>query len=102
MCFWVKIVIIVFALTGVIYIFWLKQKFKFDSSTAKEDIMNYFKAHRAISFDTGIKINNLPTEIAKNPYLLMMVKDETLMFQKGKYYLNQDRKKEVGCKDGIK
>ena len=41
------------------------------------------------SFEKGIKTKDLPKEISKNPYLLIMVQDKTLTFQKGKYYLNK-------------
>ena len=66
----------------------MNEKYKNDNSTTKEEIINYFKEQQANSVESGIKTKDLPIEIAKNPYLLMMVKDKTLVFKKGKYYLN--------------
>ena len=55
----------------------------------KEDIIKYFQDNNIMSLENGIKTKDLPKEIVKNPYLLMMVQDKTLIFQKGKYYLNK-------------
>ncbi len=87
----IKVFIIVFCVGGVSYLIFMNTKYKKDTLTSKEDILNYFKEHHATSIENGIKIKDLPTHIAKNPYLLMMVKDKTLVFKKGKYYLNNDR-----------
>lgn len=86
-----KIVIILVCILGTIYMFTMNKKYQNDTSSSKEDIINYFKAHNITSLETGIKVKDLPLEISKNPYLLMMVKDKTLKFQKGKYYLNQEK-----------
>lgn len=66
----------------------MKQKYINNSSSTKEDIIKYFKDNSITNLENGIKIKNLPKEIAKNPYLLLMVQDKTLVFEKGKYYLN--------------
>lgn len=55
----------------------------------KEDIIKYFEDNNAISVETGIKTKDLPEDIAKSPYRLLMVQDKTLAFKKGKYYLNK-------------
>lgn len=88
MYLFITILLIVMCLGGIIYINRIKSKYKNDDSSLKEDIVNYFKEHRAYSLDSGIEIKDLPTDIAKSPYLLLMVKDKTLSFGKGKYYLN--------------
>ncbi len=87
--YWViRILILVICLSGILYFVRMNTKYQNDSSSTKEDIINYFKEQRATSEESGIKTKGLPIEIAKNPFLLMMVKDKTLMFKKGKYYLN--------------
>ena len=67
----------------------IKNKYKNDTSSSKEDIIKYFKDNNITNLDNGIKTKDLPKEIAKNPYLIMMVQDKTLTFKKGKYYLNK-------------
>lgn len=67
----------------------IKNKYKNDISSSKEDIIKYFKDNNAINVENGIKTKELPKDIAKNPYLLMMVQDKTLSFKKGKYYLKK-------------
>ena len=84
----IKFLVIVLCVSGVFYIIRMNNKYKNDTSNSKEDIVNYFKEQEATSLENGIKIKDLPIFIAKNPYLLMMVKDKTLEFKKGKYYLN--------------
>ena len=91
MYLWIKILVIGLALSGVFYMIRMHNKYENDNSTTKEDIVNYFKEHQATSLDNGIETKNLPKDIAKNPYLLMMVKDKTLAFKKGKYYLNTNK-----------
>ncbi len=86
--------IIVFLLSliclfGIIYMNRLKKNY--ENSSSREDIIKYFKDKNAISVETGIKTKDLPKEIAKNPDLLMMVKDGTLKYEKFKYFLNQDK-----------
>ncbi len=83
-----KVLLPLICLTGIIYIIFLKQKYKNNSSSTKEDIIKYFKDNSITNLENGIKIKNLPKEIAKNSYLLLMVQDKTLVFEKGKYYLN--------------
>lgn len=67
----------------------MKNKYINDTSSSKEDIIKYFKDNNITNLENGIKTKDLPKEIAKNPYLLMMVQDKTLTFKKGKYYLNK-------------
>lgn len=86
-----KVLIIVFCLGGILYLIRINTKYKNDHSSTKEDIVNYFTKLEAINIEKGIKIKDLPNNIAKNPYLLMMVKDKTLIFKKGKYYLNTNK-----------
>ncbi len=90
--YWViRILILVVCLSGILYFVRMNTKYQNDSSSTKEDIINYFKEQRATSDKSGIKTKDLPIEIAKNPFLLMMVKDKTLMFKKSKYYLNDSK-----------
>jgi len=69
----------------------MNNKYKNDTSSSKEDIIKYFEDNNATSLENGIKTKDLPESIAKNPYRLMMVKDKTLEFKKGKYYLNKNK-----------
>jgi len=87
----IKILIVVCCVGGILYLIYMNKKYQNDHSTSKEEIINYFKQQHAHSVESGIKAKDLPKEIAKNPYLLMMVKDQTLMFKKGKYYLNDNQ-----------
>ena len=87
----IKILIIIFCLGGILYLVTMNKKYKNDDSTTKEEIIQYFKDQQADSVESGIKTKDLPITIAKNPYLLMMVKDKTLIFKKGKYYLNTNK-----------
>lgn len=85
-----KIVISIICVVGIIYIILIKNKYQNDkTSLSKENIIKYFQDNNITSLERGIKTKDLPKEIAKNPYLLMMVQDKTLIFQKGKYYLNK-------------
>lgn len=67
----------------------MKSKYKNNVSSSKEEIIKYFKDNNITSLESGITTKKLPKEIAKDPYLLMMVQDKTLTFKKGKYYLNK-------------
>ena len=85
-----KIIIPIICVVGIIYIILIKNKYQNDkTSLSKENIIKYFQDNNITSLERGIKTKDLPKEIAKNPYLLMMVQDKTLIFQKGKYYLNK-------------
>lgn len=84
----IKILLVVICVSGILYMIKMNSKYRNDTSSTKEDIINYFKDKNATSLERGISIKELPRDISKNPYLLMMVKDETLVFKKGKYYLN--------------
>ena len=85
-----KILIPIICIIGIIYIVIMKSKYKNDkTSLSKEKIIKYFQDNNITSLEKGIKAKDLPKEITKNPYLLMMVQDKTLIFQKGKYYLNK-------------
>ena len=88
----IKIVIILFVLVGVLYLYKLNKNYQNDGTSTKEEIVKYFKEKGAINIETGIKTKDLPSNILKNKYLLLMVKDKTLSFEKGKYYLNDDCK----------
>ena len=84
------ILIFIVCIVGIIYIILIKNKYKNNTDTlSKENIIKYFQDNNITSLENGIKTKDLPKEIAKNPYLLMMVQDKTLTFQKGKYYLNK-------------
>ena len=86
----VEIFVLVICVVGIIYIILMKNKYRNDkSSLTKENIIKYFQDNEITSMEKGIKPKDLPKEIVKNPYLLMMVQDKTLTFQKGKYYLNK-------------
>ena len=85
-----KILIPIICVVGIIYIVILKNRYKNDKiSLSKENIIKYFQDNNITSLAKGIKAKDLPKEIVRNPYLLMMVQDKTLIFQKGKYYLNK-------------
>ncbi len=84
-----KIILPIICLAGIIYMVRTNNKYKNDTSSSKEDIIKYFEDNNATNYENGIKINDLPKRISSNPYLLMMVKDKTLSFSKGKYYLNK-------------
>ncbi len=85
-----KIILPILCIVGILYIAFMKNKYKNDSaSLSKEKIIQYFQENHITSLENGIKTKDLPKEIAKNPYLLMMVQDKTLIFKSGKYYLNQ-------------
>ena len=85
-----KIIIPIICVVGIIYIILIKNKYQNDkTSLSKENIIKYFQDNNITSLENGIKTKDLPKEIAKNPYLLMMVQDKTLIFKKGKYYLNK-------------
>lgn len=91
MYLFIRILVIVLCISGILYFIWMNGKYKNDTSTSKEDIVNYFRAQKATSLENGIRIKDLPIDIAKNPYLLLMVKGKTLVFKQGKYYLNLDK-----------
>lgn len=88
MYLFIKILIVVLCISGVLYMVRMNNKYKNDTSSSKKDIIKYFEENNATSLEKGIKTKDLPTSIAKNPFLLMMIKDKTLEFKKGKYYLN--------------
>ena len=85
-----KILVSIICIVGIIYIVILKNRYKNNkTSLSKENIIKYFQDNNITSLEKGIKAKDLPKEIVRNPYLLMMVQDKTLIFQKGKYYLNK-------------
>ncbi len=87
-----KILVLIICVVGIIYIVLVKNKYKNDkTSLSKENIIKYFQDNNITSLEKGVKPKDLPKEIVKNPYLLMMVQDKTLTFQKGKYYLKWDK-----------
>ena len=85
-----KILIPIVCVIGIIYIIIMKNKYKNDkTSLTKESIIKYFQDNDITSFEKGIKTKDLPKEISKNSYLLIMVQNKTLTFEKEKYYLNK-------------
>ena len=88
----IKIIIVLFALVGVLYLYKLNKNYQNDGTSTKEEITKYFKEKGAINIETGIKPKDLPSNIIKNKYLMFMVKDKILSFEKGKYYLNNNCK----------
>lgn len=84
-----RIVLPIICIVGIVYMIFMKSKYKNDVSSSKEEIIKYFKDNNITSLESGITTKKLPKEIAKDPYLLMMVQDKTLTFKKGKYYLNK-------------
>lgn len=85
----IQILVLSFCVGGTLYMILMKNKYKKDTTSSKEDIIQYFKDNHITNLNNGVKTKDLPKEIAKNPYLLLMVQDKTLTFEKGKYYLNQ-------------
>jgi len=88
MVFMVKVFIIIGCLFGIFYMIIIQRKYRNEGTENREAIIRYFKEQQAFSVDAGIKTSDLPESIAKDPFLLMMVKNKTLLFKKGKYYLN--------------
>ena len=85
-----KILVLIICIVGIIYLILLNSKYKKDkTSISKENIIKYFQDNNITSLENGIKVKDLPKEIARSNYLLMMVQDKTLIFKKGKYYLNK-------------
>lgn len=91
MYLFIEILVVALCIGGVIYINGMNNKYKSDNTGSIEEIVNYFKEKQATSLESGIKIKDLPESISKNSFLLLMVKDKTLIFKKGKYYLNLDK-----------
>lgn len=85
----IVVLVSIICIVGILYINMMKNKYRNDTSSSKEDIIKFFEDNNAVNLENGIKIKDLPVEISKNPYLLMMVQDKTLSFKKGKYYLNK-------------
>lgn len=85
----IVLILVVFCLFGIYYM--NKMKKNSEGSSNKDEIIKYFKERGAIGVETGIKTKDLPKKIAKDPNLLMMVKNGTLRFEKFKYFLNQDK-----------
>lgn len=87
----IKAIVIIFCLSGILYIIKEKSSYKNDNTSTKEEIINYFKEQKATNIENGIKTKDLPDFIAKSSYRLLMVQDKTLIFKKGKYYLNTNK-----------
>ncbi len=83
-----KIVALIICVLGIIYVILLENKYK-NNQTSKENLIKYFQDNNITSIEKAIKPKDLPKEIIKNPYLLIMVKDKTLTFKNGKYFLNK-------------
>lgn len=84
-------IVIIFCLSRILYIIKEKSSYKNDNTSTKEEIINYFKEQKATNIENGIKTKDLPDFIAKSSYRLLMVQDKTLIFKKGKYYLNTNK-----------
>ncbi len=82
----IEIIAVALCLCSLLY--FRRMRKSYDASSSREEIINYFKEHGAVSVESGIKIKDLPEHIAKDPNLLMMAGDRTLKFKRGKYYLN--------------
>lgn len=89
MYLFIEILLVGLSICVLIYMINMKNKYKKDATSSKEDIIKYFEDNNATSVENGIKTKKLPIEIAKNSYLLIMIQDKTLTFKKGKYYLNR-------------
>ena len=87
----IKTIVILFALGGILYLFRLKSKYKSEGAVTRDEIIAYFKEKQANSIETGIRIKDLPLNISRSNYLMMLLKDNILSFKKGKYYLNDNR-----------
>ena len=88
----IDVLILLCCLGSILYLTMMNRKYKNDTSASKKEIIDYFKEQKANSVESGIRTKDLPKELAKNPYLLMMVKDQILLFKKGKYFLNTEKK----------
>lgn len=88
----IEVLILLCCLGSILYLTMMNRKYKNDTSASKKEIIDYFKEQKANSVESGIRTKDLPKELAKNPYLLMMVKDQILLFKKGKYFLNTEKK----------
>ncbi len=84
-----RIVLPILCIAGITYMTLMKNKYKNDTSSSKEDIIKYFMDNNITNLENGIRTKDLPKKVVNNPYLLMMVQDKTLTFKKGKYYLNK-------------
>ena len=87
----IKVLVLLCCLGGIFYLTMMNRKYRNDTSMSKEEIINYLKEQKANNIESGIRTKDLPKDIEKNPYLLMMVKDQTLLFKKGKYFLNTEK-----------
>lgn len=87
----IKAIVIIFCIGGILYLIKEKVSYKNDNTSVKEEIINYFKVQKATNIENGIKTKDLPDFIAKSSYRLLMVQDKTLIFKKGKYYLNTNK-----------
>lgn len=87
----IKAIVIIFCIGGILYLIKEKVSYKNDNTSVKEEIINYFKVQKATNIENGIKTKDLPDFIAKSSYRLLMIQDKTLIFKKGKYYLNTNR-----------
>ncbi len=89
--FVIKSIVLFACVGGILYIALSRKKYQQDTSGSKEEIIQYFKEKNATSVETGIHTKDLPEFIAKSSYRLLMVQDKTLLFQKGKYFLNKEK-----------
>ena len=86
--FIIFVVIFVIFSFGAFYLHELKRGTEKDARP-RLAIIQYFKKMRAFDFERGIKVKDLPKDVAKHPALLMLVQDGTLCMEKGRYFLNR-------------
>ncbi len=89
--FLIKGLVLLVCVGGILYLALSKKKYRQDNSGSKEQIIQYFKEKNATNVENGIHTKDLPEFIAKSSYLLLMVQDKTLLFKKGKYFLNEEK-----------
>ena len=87
----IQYILPIICIVGIVFMVWMKRRYQNDTSSTKEDILQYFKDHHITNLETGVRTKELPKEILKNPYLLMLVQDHFLIFKKGKYYLAENK-----------
>lgn len=75
------LVIIVLGIIGMVK----QEKYKKDAETVKK-IIKYFKKEGK----NGVDPKKVPREILKTGYITWMLKDKTIVYKDGKYYLNDE------------
>lgn len=89
----IKFLVVVIALLGILYLFNLNKKGNtLKSQVNKDKIIKYFEEKRATSIESGITTKELPEDIRRDECLFMLLKEKTIVFKKGKYFLNKNSK----------